>query len=56
MGNRHPPLVMDHGFAGVVVRAGARADELEGARAVNPLSGCGRCRPCRAGHGNLCAD
>jgi threonine dehydrogenase-like Zn-dependent dehydrogenase len=24
--------------------------------AVNPLSGCGHCRLCRAGHANLCAD
>jgi threonine dehydrogenase-like Zn-dependent dehydrogenase len=57
MGNRHPPLVMGHEFAGVVVRVGDGADDLEGARvAVNPLSGCGTCRLCRAGHGNLCAD
>jgi threonine dehydrogenase-like Zn-dependent dehydrogenase len=57
MGNRTPPLVMGHEFAGVVVAAGAEAEELEGARvAVNPLSGCGHCRLCRAGHGNLCAD
>ena len=35
----------------------ARArQELDGARvAVNPLSGCGECRLCRAGHSNLCA-
>ena len=57
MGNRTPPLVMGHEFAGVVVAAGAGAGELEGARvAVNPLSGCGRCRLCRAGHSNLCPD
>ncbi len=57
MGNRHPPLVMGHEFAGRVVRAGGDAAPLEGARvAVNPLSGCGDCRLCRAGHGNLCAD
>ena len=57
MGNRTPPLVMGHEFAGVVVAAGAGAGELEGARvAVNPLSGCGECRLCRAGHTNLCAD
>lgn len=48
MGNRTPPLVMGHEFAGVVVAAGAGAGGLEGARvAVNPLSGCGRCRLCR---------
>ena len=55
--NRTPPLVMGHEFAGVVMRAGADAAELEGARvAVNPLSGCGRCRLCRTGHANLCLD
>jgi threonine dehydrogenase-like Zn-dependent dehydrogenase len=55
--NRTPPLVMGHEFAGLVVRAGAGAGHLVGARvAVNPLSGCGRCRLCRAGHTNLCAD
>jgi 2-desacetyl-2-hydroxyethyl bacteriochlorophyllide A dehydrogenase len=57
MGNRTPPLIMGHEFAGVVVAAGRQAQELEGARvAVNPLSGCGECRLCRSGHGNLCAD
>src|SRR4051795_8553591 len=57
MGNRTPPLVMGHEFAGVVVAAGAGAEELEGARVtVNPLSGCGECTLCRAGHSNLCAD
>jgi (R,R)-butanediol dehydrogenase / meso-butanediol dehydrogenase / diacetyl reductase len=57
MGNRTPPLVMGHEFAGVVVAVAADTAELEGARvAVNPLSGCGHCRLCRAGHGNLCPD
>ncbi len=57
MGNRTPPLVMGHEFAGVVVAAGPGAEELDGARVtVNPLSGCGHCRLCRAGHTNLCAD
>jgi threonine dehydrogenase-like Zn-dependent dehydrogenase len=55
MGNRIPPLVMGHEFAGVVVAAGDDAREWEGARvAVNPLTGCGGCRLCRAGHENLC--
>src|SRR6478609_1432019 len=55
MGNRTPPLVMGHEFAGVVVAAGAGAGAWEGARvAINPLSGCGECRLCRAGHNNLC--
>jgi threonine dehydrogenase-like Zn-dependent dehydrogenase len=57
MGNRIPPLVMGHEFAGTVVAAGEGASEFEGARvAVNPLSGCGECRLCRSGHSNLCAD
>ena len=57
MGNRTPPLVFGHEFAGVVVAAGADAGDLDGARvAVNPLSGCGHCRLCRAGHSNLCFD
>jgi threonine dehydrogenase-like Zn-dependent dehydrogenase len=57
MGNRKPPLVFGHEFAGVVVAAGAEAGEFEGVRvAVNPLSGCGHCRLCRAGHSNLCRD
>src|SRR5215510_10873160 len=55
MGNRTPPLVMGHEFAGVVVAAGPGCDELEGARvAVNPLSGCGECRLCASGYANLC--
>jgi 2-desacetyl-2-hydroxyethyl bacteriochlorophyllide A dehydrogenase len=57
MGNRTPPLVMGHEFAGTVVAAGEGAAELDGARvAVNPLSGCGECRLCRSGHANLCRD
>src|SRR3954465_6876734 len=57
MGNRTPPLVMGHEFAGRVVAAGPRASELEGARgAVNPWSGCGHCALCRAGYGNICPD
>ena len=40
MGNRTPPLVFGHEFAGVVVAAGPEAGELQGARvAINPLSG-----------------
>jgi 2-desacetyl-2-hydroxyethyl bacteriochlorophyllide A dehydrogenase len=57
MGNRTPPLVMGHEFAGRVVAAGPDARELEGARvAVNPLRGCGHCALCRAGLGNVCPD
>src|SRR5512133_1491535 len=57
MGNRTPPLVMGHEFAGVVVAAGDGAGGWEGARvAVNPLAGCGRCRLCAAGKENLCPE
>jgi len=57
MGNRIPPLVMGHEFAGTVVATGEGASELDGARvAVNPLSGCGECRLCRSGFSNLCKD
>jgi 2-desacetyl-2-hydroxyethyl bacteriochlorophyllide A dehydrogenase len=57
MGNRTPPLIMGHEFAGVVVAAGGDAAELEGERvAVNPLSSCGHCRLCRSGYANLCED
>ena len=55
MGNRTPPLVMGHEFAGVVVAAGDGAGAWDGARVtVNPLAGCGECRLCGAGHENLC--
>ena len=55
MGNRTPPLVMGHEFAGIVVAAGAGAGAWEGARVtVNPLAGCGQCRLCTAGQENLC--
>jgi len=57
MGNRTPPLVMGHEFAGTVVAAGEGASALDGARVtVNPLSGCGKCRLCVAGDTNLCRD
>jgi 2-desacetyl-2-hydroxyethyl bacteriochlorophyllide A dehydrogenase len=55
MGNRTPPLVMGHEFAGEVVAAGAGAHEWIGRRAaVNPIEGCGRCRLCRSGQENIC--
>jgi len=57
MGNRTPPLVMGHEFAGKVVAVGPGAEHLDGQRVtVNPLSGCGDCRLCREGHNNLCHD
>ncbi len=55
MGNRHPPLVMGHEFAGEVIAAGTGAEAWLGRRAtVNPIAGCGRCRLCRTGQENIC--
>src|ERR687896_576565 len=58
MGNRTPPLVMGHEFAGTVTEVGEGADEDLFGRlvAVNPLSSDGTCRLCRAGLTNLCPD
>ncbi len=58
MGNRTPPLVMGHEFAGTVVTVGEGVDEgWEGRRVtVNPLLSCGECRLCRAGLKNLCEN
>jgi threonine dehydrogenase-like Zn-dependent dehydrogenase len=56
MGNRVPPLVMGHEFAGEVVAAGSGAEDWLGARAtVNPIAGCGHCPRCEAGEENVCA-
>src|ERR1700754_199538 len=55
MGNRTPPLIMGHEFAGEVIASGAGAEEWLGARVtVNPIAGCGQCRLCRDGQENLC--
>ncbi|MEW6636074.1 MAG: galactitol-1-phosphate 5-dehydrogenase [Actinomycetota bacterium] len=58
MGNRTPPLVMGHEFAGTVTQVGEGVDEglLGREVAVNPLSSDGTCRLCRAGHTNLCPN
>ncbi len=58
MGNRTPPLVMGHEFAGTVTEVGDGADEdlLGQTVAVNPLSSDGTCKLCRAGLTNLCPD
>ena len=58
MGNRTPPLVMGHEFAGTVTEVGEGVDPgLVGREvAVNPLSSDGTCRLCRAGHTNLCPN
>src|SRR3712207_1698583 len=58
MGNRTPPLVMGHEFAGTVTEVGEGADEdlLGRLVAVNPLSSDGTCRLCLAGLTNLCPN
>jgi len=58
MGNRTPPLVMGHEFAGTVTEVGEGVDgDLLGRTvAVNPLSSDGTCRLCRAGLTNLCPN
>jgi threonine dehydrogenase-like Zn-dependent dehydrogenase len=58
MGNRTPPLVMGHEFAGTVteVGEGVDGDLLGRVVAVNPLSSDGTCRLCRAGLTNLCPN
>jgi (R,R)-butanediol dehydrogenase / meso-butanediol dehydrogenase / diacetyl reductase len=58
MGNRTPPLVMGHEFAGTVTEVGEGVDEnlLGREVAVNPLSSDGTCRLCRAGYTNLCPN
>ncbi len=57
MGNRTPPLVMGHEFAGEVVAAGDGAQQWLGRRvAVNPLVSCGHCRLCRSGQENICPN
>jgi threonine dehydrogenase-like Zn-dependent dehydrogenase len=58
MGNRTPPLVMGHEFAGTVTEVGEDADESLLGRlvAVNPLSSDGTCRLCLAGLTNLCPN
>jgi (R,R)-butanediol dehydrogenase / meso-butanediol dehydrogenase / diacetyl reductase len=58
MGNRTPPLVMGHEFAGTVTEVGEGVSEdLVGREvAVNPLSSDGTCPLCRAGYTNLCPN
>src|SRR5215211_5489642 len=58
MGNRTPPLVMGHEFAGTVTEVGEGVDEdLVGRElALNPLSADGTSPLCRAGYTNLCPN
>jgi threonine dehydrogenase-like Zn-dependent dehydrogenase len=54
-----PPLVFGHEFAGTVaaVGPGASAGLTKGQTVtVNPLVGCGRCKPCTTGMSNRCTS
>jgi threonine dehydrogenase-like Zn-dependent dehydrogenase len=56
MGNRTPPLVMGHEFAGEVVELGEGIDARWRGKqvAINPVVSCGSCGACRVGDTNLC--
>jgi 2-desacetyl-2-hydroxyethyl bacteriochlorophyllide A dehydrogenase len=55
---RKPPLVMGHGFSGIVagVHEGAVRFDVGDRVTVNPLISCGRCPHCKMGAAQLCAD
>ncbi len=50
------PIVAGHEFVGTVVARGSGvvSPALDARVAVDPMVFCGRCRPCRDGHSNLC--
>jgi (R,R)-butanediol dehydrogenase / meso-butanediol dehydrogenase / diacetyl reductase len=52
------PLVLGHEFSGTVTEVGAGVTDVgEGDRVtIEPVYRCGHCRPCKAGHYNLCAS
>jgi 2-desacetyl-2-hydroxyethyl bacteriochlorophyllide A dehydrogenase len=52
------PLVPGHEFAGEVVAVGSEVTGFSVGAMVtaDPNNPCGRCRPCREGHDNLCED
>ncbi|NQX68617.1 galactitol-1-phosphate 5-dehydrogenase [Paenibacillus alba] len=53
---RKPPLIMGHEFAGIVEQAGSTRFRRGDRVTANPLLSCGRCRACRTGAAQLCAE
>src|SRR5678815_1663716 len=53
-----PPLVVGHEFVGEIVEVGANVRDLTAGDVVSGEGHvvCGRCRHCRAGRWNLCAN
>jgi len=53
-----PPQTMGHEFCGIIECIGASVDNYrEGQRVTMATTmGCGDCKECRAGHGNICSD
>lgn len=53
-----PPVVLGHEFAGVVLSVGSGVTDhaVGDLVAVEPLLGCGSCRPCASGAYNQCAS
>lgn len=53
-----PPVVVGHECSGVVTEVGSDVKNVKpGDRvAIDPVLGCGECRPCKAGRANACAN
>ena len=53
-----PPVVVGHECSGTVAQAGSAVQSVKvGDRvAIDPVLGCGHCRPCKTGRANACAD
>lgn len=53
-----PPVVVGHECCGVVAEVGSDVQAVKvGDRvAIDPVLGCGECRPCKTGRANACAD
>lgn len=53
-----PPVIVGHECSGIVAQIGSAVQNVKvGDRvAVDPVLGCGHCRPCKTGRANACAD